>query len=164
MSTLQHMPSFVTGIFIFLAILLALIVICVIALWKIFVKAGRPGWNAIIPIYSIYVFCDIAGKKNLFAPYIIAYIASNVLSRISDSGTDAAFRSVTSAIAFMLAIASIVLWAMVCASLSRAFGKTGSFAFGLVVLPFIFYPILGFGTAQYIYKNNGPITPETPQY
>ena len=41
---------------------LALIVFLIVTMWKIFTKAGKPGWASIIPIYNVFVMLDIAGK------------------------------------------------------------------------------------------------------
>jgi hypothetical protein len=56
---------------------LAFIVLFIAAFWKIFIKAGRPGWEAIVPIYNFYVLCKIANVKNwwlIFIPFVNIYI------------------------------------------------------------------------------------------
>ncbi len=98
---------------------LAVMVVMIAALWKVFVKAGKPGWAVLIPIYNAYVFLQIAGKPGwwlvlLFIPLI-----------------------------------NIVAGIIALASLAKKFGKGTGFVVGLILLPFIFYPILGFGDAQY---------------
>src|ERR1700748_439146 len=51
------------AVFSFLMIpFLIISVIMIIAHWKIFEKAGKPGWAAIIPIYNIIVLLEIIGK------------------------------------------------------------------------------------------------------
>jgi hypothetical protein len=37
-------------------------VLLIVALWKIFTKAGQPGWASLIPIYNIYIWCKIVGR------------------------------------------------------------------------------------------------------
>lgn len=98
---------------------LLIIVLIVVANWKIYEKAGKPGWAALIPIYNIIVLLEIIGKPwwwifLLFVPFanlVIAIWATNLLS--------------------------------------ISFGKGVGFTLGLIFLGFIFYPILGFGDAQY---------------
>ena len=41
---------------------LAVGLLVIISLWKIFAKAGQPGWAAIIPIYNYIVWCKIVGR------------------------------------------------------------------------------------------------------
>src|SRR5215831_2615423 len=41
---------------------IAATVLMVVAMWKIFSKAGQPGWAAIIPIYNLFVWCKIVGR------------------------------------------------------------------------------------------------------
>ena len=48
------------GIVLFLLIV-TFIVISIVASWKLFKKAGKNGWESIIPFYSTWVLNDIAG-------------------------------------------------------------------------------------------------------
>jgi len=41
-------------------LLIALLLI--VAMWKVFTKAGQPGWASIIPIYNLYIWCKIVGR------------------------------------------------------------------------------------------------------
>jgi len=100
-------------------IYLAIIVFIIVALWKVFVKAGKPGWACLIPIYNIFVLLQIIGKP-------IWWI-----------------------ILMLIPIVNIVI-AIICSiRLAKVFGKGTGFGIGMLLLPFIFYPILGFGDAQY---------------
>lgn len=100
--------------------ILAVLLLFWIGLWKVFAKAGKPGWAAIIPIYREIMFTEIVGRPTWWAfIYIIpctAFIAHIILS----------------------------------IDLARSFGKPTGFSVGLILFPFIFYPILGFGSAQYV--------------
>ncbi len=87
--------------------------------WKVFVKAGKPGWAAIIPIYNIIVLLEIAGKPLWWI------------------------------ILFFIPFVSLVALVLVGLAIARSFGKSDAFGIGLGLLAFIFYPILGFGEAQY---------------
>jgi hypothetical protein len=99
------------------AILIAVVMIA--AMWKVFTKAGKPGWAAIVPIYNIIVLLAIAGKP---AWWIIL---------------------------FFIPIVSLIFAILTYVALANKFGKGGGFAMGLVFLAPIFFPILGFGSAQY---------------
>ena len=107
------------GAMIILLIQLAIVVLIVAAFWKIFVKAGQPGWAAIVPIYNLYILCKITGRP---AWWLILFL-----------------------IPFVNIIASIIL----SLDVAKAFNKGTGFAVGLILLGFVFYPILGFGSAQY---------------
>jgi hypothetical protein len=98
---------------------LAFLVFMIASMWKVFTKAGKPGWACIIPIYNVVVLLDIVGKPLW---WIILYIIPFV--------------------GFIIAL--IVTW-----NVAKVFGKGGGFALGLIFLPFIFFPILGFGDARY---------------
>ena len=98
---------------------IALLVLLIAGMWKVFQKAGKPGWAAIIPIYNIIVLLEITGKPLW---WIILYF-----------------------IPFVNFVAVI----LVSIELAKRFGKTVGFGIGVALLPFIFYPILGFGDAAY---------------
>ncbi len=104
------------GVYIF-AILFSVLMIA--AMWKVFTKAGKPGWAAIVPIYNIVVLLQIAGKP-------VWWI-----------------------ILFFIPIVSLIIAILTYVALAERFGKGGGFAVGLVLLGPIFFPILGFGSAQY---------------
>ena len=44
-------------------LLIALLLI--VAMWKVFTKAGQPGWASLIPIYNLYIWCKIVGRPGL---------------------------------------------------------------------------------------------------
>jgi hypothetical protein len=104
----------------FLFVYLALIVLIIVALWKIFTKAGQPGWAAIVPIYNSYILIVEICKMPILW-FILALIPCT---------------------AWIAAI-------MAALKLAEKFGKEVGFAIGLILLPFIFYPILAFGSATY---------------
>jgi uncharacterized membrane protein YhaH (DUF805 family) len=108
---------------------LVIVVIMIAALWKTFVKAGHPGWAAIVPFYNLYILTQIAGKPGWWVILmLIPYIG--------------------------------IIWSIWTYNLvAKNFGKSSGFTVGLVLLPFIFWPILGFGDAQY----QGIAGPDTNQ-
>ena len=103
------------------AIIWLLVAILVIAgMWKVFTKAGKPGWAAIIPIYNTIVLLQIAGKP-------IWWI-----------------------VLLFIPIVNIIIAVLVMIGVAKSFGKGTGFALGLLFLSPIFIPILGFSDAQYI--------------
>ena len=106
--------------FIIVILYLAIIVFLIASVWKVFTKAGQPGWAILIPIYNIIVMLKITGKPWWwFLLMLIPYIG------------------------MIWGIWNINL-------LSKSFGKGVGFTLGLIFLGFIFWPILGFGSATYI--------------
>ena len=107
------------GAGIFLFIQLAIAIFFIVTMWKIFTKAGKPGWACLIPIYNLFVMLDIAGKPAWWF------------------------------LLFLIPFVNFVVAILVIASLAANFGKGGGFVVGMILLPIIFYPILAFGSAQY---------------
>ena len=103
-----------------LIVQLAISLLMIISVWKVFSKAGQPGWAVLIPFYNLYVFLQVAGKPGWWMAMIL-----------------------------LVPIANIVFAIMALAAVAKNFGKGGGFVVGLIFLPFIFYPILGFGSAKY---------------
>ncbi len=102
-----------------IVVYVAIIAVMIAAQWAMFAKAGKPGWAAIIPIYNIIVMLEIIGKPIWWL--------------------------------FLLLIpcVGVIFAVLMVVELAKVFGKSGGFAVGLIFLPFIFYPILGFGSAVY---------------
>ena len=91
----------------------------IVAMWKVFTKAGQPGWAAIIPIYNLYIWCKIVGRPWWWILLMLIPIVNFI-------------------VAIVLSI-----------DLAKSFGKGAGFGIGLALLGVIFFPILGFGSAQY---------------
>lgn len=98
---------------------LAFIGLLIAGLWKVFEKAGQPGWAAIVPIYNLFILCKIAGKPAWWV------------------------------LLCLVPLVNIVVFAVLCISVAKNFGKGMGFGLGMWLLGMIFYPILGFGSAQY---------------
>ncbi|PTL83875.1 DUF5684 domain-containing protein [Vitiosangium sp. GDMCC 1.1324] len=99
---------------------LAFGVLFVIAMWKIFTKAGEPGWAAIVPIYNAVVMLKIAGKPVWWL------------------------------VLFFIPLVNFVAIILTYVGFAKAFGKGPGFAAGLIFLSPIFFLILAFGDAQYV--------------
>jgi len=97
----------------------AFAILMIAAWWKIFSKAGQPGWAAIIPIYNWIVWCKIVGRPWWWILLLLIPFVN-----------------------FIILIILII-------DLAKSFGKGVGFGIGLLLLPIIFFPILGFGSAQY---------------
>lgn len=103
----------------FFLIFLALAVFFIAACWKVFTKAGQPGWASIIPIYNAIVWLRIAGRPGWWI------------------------------LLFLIPIVGFVIAIVVSIDFARKFGKGAGFGLGLIFLGLIFYPILAWGSAQY---------------
>lgn len=144
----------------FIAIL-AIVVLLVISNWKIFKKAGQPGWKALIPVYSDYIFYKIAWKPRWFW---IAMIISVIIAATSEFiGATPETAMIVSILSTICAIFACVIEIIMHVKLAKAFRKDGGFAVGLILLPFIFFPILAFGSAKYRKKKKRRPQPEVPQ-
>src|SRR5438132_4304725 len=98
-------------------------VLMIAAMWKIYTKARQPGWACLIPIYNIYILCMIVGRPGWWVILML--------------------------IPFVNFIIAIIL----CIDLAKSFGNGVGFGLGLAFLGIIFFPILGFGSSQYV----GPV-------
>jgi len=95
--------------------------------WKIYVKAGRPGWASLIPIYNIIVFLEIVGKPLWWI------------------------------LLLLVPCVNIVVAVILIMEFAKCFGKSVAFAIlGLLLFGFIGIPILAFGDAKYTKPATAP--------
>jgi len=105
---------------------LPIIIFEIVAMWKVFTKAGQPGWACIIPIYNTYVMTKIAGKPGIWTLLCLIPVINIIF----------------------------VIWLY--NMISKSFGKDEGFTVGLVVLSVVFWPILGFGKSTYLGPYGNP--------
>ena len=98
---------------------LAFVVLIIAGMWKVFEKAGQKGWLAIIPIVNLFVLIRLAGREGWWI------------------------------ILFLIPCISIVVGFLVYVDLARRFDKSAAYGVGLLLVPVVFFPMLGFGSAQY---------------
>ena len=103
-----------------LTFIILFLVIPIIGWWKVFVKAGKPGWAAIVPVYNVVVLTQIAGKPDWWA------------------------------VLFFVPFVNLAVMVILGMGVAKCFGCSDGFGVGLGLLPGIFYPILGFGKAKYL--------------
>jgi len=107
------------GSFAFL-IALVICVFMVAAMWRVFTKAGQPGWGCLIPFYNVYLMLKIAGKPGWWLVF------------------------------FFIPVINLVVQIVMTIDIAKNFGRGGWFAAGLFFLPIIFFPVLAFGESVYI--------------
>lgn len=110
----------------FIIFCLAISILQIAAMWKVFTKAGQPGWAAIIPIYNAYIMLKIGGKPGWWLIW------------------------------FIVPIANIVVAIWMTNMISKSFGHDEGFTAGLIFLGIIFWPILGFGSSKYLGPYGNP--------
>ena len=122
--------AIIAGLGIFLVFFFAFIIFFIVCHWKIFTKAGQEGWKSIIPLYNLYIQLQIAKQPTIWLLY------------------------------FMIPFVNIYFGIKHVHGLSKAFGKDVGFTVGLILLPIVFYPILAFGDAKYVYNENNSLINE----
>ncbi|MDB5178720.1 MAG: hypothetical protein JWN01_663 [Patescibacteria group bacterium] len=99
---------------------LALVVVAVVGMWKVFTKAGKPGWASLVPFYNTYVLLKIAGRPGWWL------------------------------VLFFVPFVNIVIWLLLAIDLAKAFGKSTAFGVvGLWLFSLVGILMLGYGKAGY---------------
>lgn len=125
MSTVGAALGAMMGVYMIIAIAVA--VLQIVSMWRIFSKAGKDGWKSLIPIYNSVILFKISGLSPwLLLAYLTAFIP---------------------VVGWIVILVISILQAN---GLSKSFGKSTGFTVGLVLLPFIFNLILGFGKSEYV--------------
>ena len=107
--------------FLFVPYLLVIIFLVIVPEWMMFKKAGQPGWAVLVPIYGSLILLEIVRKPWWWI------------------------------LMFLIPLVNVVFLVMTYNELSKAFGKGVGTTLGLLFLPFIFIPMLGYGSAKYQY-------------
>jgi hypothetical protein len=102
-----------------LTIVCAILVSVIAGMWMTFTKAGEPGWGVLIPIYNVYLMTQIAKRPGWWV------------------------------LLMFIPFVNLIIQIIVAIGIAENFGKSAAFGIGLMFLPFIFYPIIGFGDAVY---------------
>lgn len=138
-SQMDNLNIFLWQIFIIgLLIFAGLMTLIIVVNWKIFTKAGKPGWAAIVPFYRGYTFSAIVfGNAGYFIAFTVAIIA---MTLAADSDI----------LSFATGMAVLYLHTLFSIKLSMVFGKGAGFMVGMIYLPMVFKAILAFGSAEYI--------------
>lgn len=110
-------PGLILGVDVYLSIAFSLLLI--VSAWRVFVKAGEPGWAIFIPFYNAMVMMRIAEKPMWWV------------------------------VLLFLPIVQFLIYIVVTLSIAGRFGKGGLFGIGLFLFPFIFLPILAFDDSDY---------------
>jgi hypothetical protein len=110
-------PQTASPITVIIALVIAVLMIA--AMWKVFAKAGQPGWACLIPIYNLYVMCKVAGRPGWWL------------------------------LLMLIPFVNFIIVIILCIDIAKSFGNGVGFGLGLAFLGIIFWPILGFGSAQY---------------
>ena len=100
-------------------LMLAILVLMIASFWVVVTKASQPGWASIVPIYNIIVLLKIANKPWWWV------------------------------LLYLIPLVGLIITIVVSIAVAKNFGKTAGFGIGLTFLPFIFYPVLAWGDAQY---------------
>jgi uncharacterized protein DUF5684 len=99
---------------------LAIVVVLIAAYWRIFAKAGRPGWASLVPIYNVVTLLHITGRSGWWT------------------------------LGMFVPLLNIFVFIRLVFELAGAFGRGIGFGFGLLFLSPIFIPVLGFGDSRYV--------------
>lgn len=105
---------------IFVIFWLALLALIIVGAWKMYAKAGQPGWSAIVPIYNVYIWTKIVGRPWWWM--LLCFIP----------------------------VVNIVFTIILSLDMAKSFGKSALFGVGIALLGGIFIPILGFNSDKYV--------------
>lgn len=89
-------------------------------MWKVFEKAGQPGWGALVPILNILYMLDMADRETWWI------------------------------ILFFIPVINGLIFIVINIDIAKNFGKGPGYGLAMWLLPFVFWPLLGFGDETYV--------------
>ena len=101
-------------------LLLATFIVTMGGYWRLFTKAGKPGWAVLVPIYNVIIWQKISGKPLWWL------------------------------LLYAVPVVNLVVGVLAVFGIASNFGKGKAFAVGLLLAPYVFVPVLAFGNAQYV--------------
>lgn len=104
---------------VFIVLYLAILLLVVAGGWKMFSKAGQPGWGILVPILNLYFLCKVAGRPGWWV------------------------------LLMFIPLVNLIVMIIISIDVAKAFGMGTGFGLGIFFLGFIFIPVLGFGGATY---------------
>lgn len=144
LSVNQVITIFGVSLSLLLIAAIAWFILEVIADWKIFTKAGEPGWKSIIPIYNTFIEYDICWS----GIYGLVFLVASAVTGFLQTGSDAPQWQLI--LGLILSVAALIMHLIQSIKLSKAFGKGVFFGLVLFILGPIGRIILGFGSAEYV--------------
>ncbi len=116
-----------TMLIVYILVILVIAILQIVAMWKIFTKAGEKGWKSIIPVYNLVILFKVSG----LSPWLVLLYLLGVIP-------------------FVGWIACLILNIVQANGLAKSFGKDIGYTIGLIFLAPIFYLILGLGKSEYV--------------
>ena len=162
MKKLYYLPYLFSAVNFVMVGILALALIGVAAMdiwgrWKIFKKAGEPGWKAMIPFYSEYTLFHIAWADKYFWVWLGLFVAIQLAK-----GSGGLFGILGGLLALIFTVALAAVTWVSRLRLASSFGKDKSFAMGLFIAGPVFNALLGFSKARYQGPVSAPIEETIP--
>lgn len=117
-STTDLFTNIIMGFFSLLVF--ASVILTIVSVWRVFEKADRPGWYALIPVWNIYQLVKIAGLSGL------------------------------SMLLLLIPVVNLIYAIILNIRVAQAFGQSAGFGVGLSLFGVVFWPLLGFGPAEYL--------------
>lgn len=112
----------------YLVVVLAIAILMIASMWKLFSKAGKPGWACLVPIYNYVVWLEIIKKP-------IWWI-----------------------ILLLIPIVNFIIIIIMFVEMAKAYGKSAGYGVGMIILPYVFFPMLAFGDSTYVYGDKAQPT------
>ncbi len=127
-----------------LALVIVYYVLYALGSYKLFAKAGKPGWWAFIPVVNEYQLYKISWTTSAFWMALALSVVGDIISNQEQTG------ALLAILAFIVAIAALYVEVKFALNLAKAYGKGTGFAIGLLLLHPIFIMVLGLGDSEYL--------------
>lgn len=143
---------------------IALCVLTIVGRWFTYRKMGMPGWKSIIPFYNDYVLADTVSDDGIAAWLVLCdAVCCLTTVMLSDITSGSMAEDILAFLAMVSGIAAVVLTCVVYHRVSQGFGHDAGYTVGLVLLPVVFFPILGFSNNEAFDATRIPSDSDSPK-
>lgn len=146
----QHLGLILAIFAVVIIVAIALSIFYIICWWRIYEKAGQPGWAALIPFYNTVVMLRVGGMNPWWTVAFYLPLFANFALRLAMIFSAPGLHLImVLMVVLLLSLIPLVLWIILSHRISKAFGHDIGFTLGLIFLSFIFVPILAFNKDQW---------------
>lgn len=118
-----------------------IVILTIVAVWRVFEKAGKPGWAVLVPFYNAWTLAEVGDQSGwwglVMTLSIIRYDDLNANNRTLEN------------LVFLFTLIGIAIYFKISLNVAKNFNQSNSFGIFLALIPIVGYPMLAFGPAPF---------------
>ncbi len=123
-----------------------IVVLTIVAIWRVFEKAGKPGWAVFVPFYNAWILAEVGDQSGWWG-----IVLTLSIFRYGDlNGNNRTLQNLV----FLFTLIGIAIYIKISLNVAKNFNQSNSFGIFLALIPIVGYPMLAFGPSPYKHTRN----------